>query len=170
MSNITSASPAEAVFSGFDGVDTRRIHSGAPASADIQNFRITADGSLEKRYGYRHVFTFPSSPRAFWHGPLQDREQTYALCGSTVYAADLATGALKALGDLTTSEGEASFFFYRDSLYLIDGEQIYSIKEAGIEGEVVEDVREAVKYARSRADHQDVVYVGGSTFVVAEAL
>jgi dihydrofolate synthase/folylpolyglutamate synthase len=43
-------------------------------------------------------------------------------------------------------------------------------KEAGIEGEVVEDVREAVKYARSRADHQDVVYVGGSTFVVAEAL
>lgn len=134
MSNITSASPAEAVFSGFDGVDTRRIHSGAPASADIQNFRITADGSLEKRYGYRHVFTFPSSPRAFWHGPLQDREQTYALCGSTVYAADLATGALKALGDLTTSEGEASFFFYRDSLYLIDGKQIYGIKEEGIEG------------------------------------
>ena len=43
-------------------------------------------------------------------------------------------------------------------------------KEAGIEGEVVEDVREAVKYARSCADHRDVVYVGGSTFVVAEAL
>ena len=43
-------------------------------------------------------------------------------------------------------------------------------KEAGIEGEVVEDVREAVTYARSRADKQDVVYVGGSTFVVAEAL
>lgn len=43
-------------------------------------------------------------------------------------------------------------------------------KEAGIEGEVVEDVRQAVKYARSRADHQDVIYVGGSTFVVAEAL
>ncbi|MBP3425587.1 MAG: bifunctional folylpolyglutamate synthase/dihydrofolate synthase [Rikenellaceae bacterium] len=41
---------------------------------------------------------------------------------------------------------------------------------AGIEGEVVGSVAEAVAYARERAPKNGVVYVGGSTFVVAEAL
>ena len=41
---------------------------------------------------------------------------------------------------------------------------------AGIEGEVVGSVAEAVAYARERAPKDGVVYVGGSTFVVAEAL
>lgn len=41
---------------------------------------------------------------------------------------------------------------------------------AGIEGVVVEGVSEAVKYARAHAPKDGVVFVGGSTFVVAEVI
>lgn len=43
-------------------------------------------------------------------------------------------------------------------------------RAAGIDGEVIGSVREAVAYAREQAPMDGVIYVGGSTFVVAEAL
>ena len=41
---------------------------------------------------------------------------------------------------------------------------------AGLRGEVVEGVRNAIAYAREHAPKDGVVFVGGSTFVVAEAI
>ncbi|WP_209332585.1 bifunctional folylpolyglutamate synthase/dihydrofolate synthase [Lunatimonas salinarum] len=38
----------------------------------------------------------------------------------------------------------------------------------GLLGEVIEDVNEALNWALQRADDDDLIYVGGSTFVVAE--
>jgi len=40
--------------------------------------------------------------------------------------------------------------------------------EFGLEGEVIPDVNEALQFARKNAASNDLIYVGGSTFVVAE--
>ena len=48
------------------------------------------------------------------------------------------------------------------------------LKEAannfGLKGEVVEEVIHALKSAKQRANPEDIIFVGGSTFVVAEVL
>ena len=43
-------------------------------------------------------------------------------------------------------------------------------KAAGLSGEIVPDVREALFLAKSRATPDDVIFVGGSNFVVAEVI
>ena len=40
--------------------------------------------------------------------------------------------------------------------------------ELGIAGEYIEGVNEAILYAKSKANDADMIYIGGSTFVVAE--
>lgn len=42
--------------------------------------------------------------------------------------------------------------------------------EAGIEGVAVPGVREALEYARSKATPRDMIFVGGSTYTVADAI
>lgn len=50
--------------------------------------------------------------------------------------------------------------------------QLFDLKEltsiAGIQGEFISDVNEAIHYAKEHASENDVIFVGGSTFVVAE--
>ena len=41
-------------------------------------------------------------------------------------------------------------------------------REAGLSGEVIADVNEAIRQAKSRANENDMFFIGGSTFVVAE--
>lgn len=41
-------------------------------------------------------------------------------------------------------------------------------KEFGLRGEVIPDVNQALKFARKNASSNDLIFVGGSTFVVAE--
>ena len=43
-----------------------------------------------------------------------------------------------------------------------------SAKEAGLQGQIIPDVNEAVRTAVKAAQHNDMVFIGGSTFVVAE--
>ena len=40
----------------------------------------------------------------------------------------------------------------------------------GLQGETVADVKEAVAYARTLAEEEDMIFIGGSTYVVAEAM
>ena len=40
--------------------------------------------------------------------------------------------------------------------------------EYGLKGEVISDVNEALQFARKNAQPNDLIFVGGSTFVVAE--
>lgn len=41
-------------------------------------------------------------------------------------------------------------------------------KEQGLKGEVIADVNEAIRQAASKATDEDMIFIGGSTFVVAE--
>ena len=40
----------------------------------------------------------------------------------------------------------------------------------GLEGEVVADVQQAVARARELANEEDLIFIGGSTYVVGEAM
>lgn len=41
-------------------------------------------------------------------------------------------------------------------------------KSVGLSGEVIPDVNEALNFARKNANKDDLIFIGGSTFVVAE--
>ena len=43
-------------------------------------------------------------------------------------------------------------------------------RNSGIKYEVFETVKEAIKQAQKEASENDVIFVGGSTFIVADAL
>lgn len=152
MSHIPSGSPVCTEFSGFDGVDTRKIHSGEPVSADIRNFRVGTNGTLEKRYGYRHLMTFPSAPRAFWHGYIAGEKKTYVLCEDTVYLVDLAAKSCEKISVVETTEGPADFFFYYNVLYLLDGKYIWSVNDRFVNrvfGYVPHHIKDRKTYARN---------------------
>ena len=121
-----------AVISGFEGIDARFAHKKATGSSDIANFRIRPDGSLEKRYGYRLLSTFDSAVRAMWSGRMDGEFVGYVLIGSTVSRLDFDTGALSAVGTVSTTDTKADFFYYKAVLYLVDGSHIYSITDNGI--------------------------------------
>jgi dihydrofolate synthase/folylpolyglutamate synthase len=40
--------------------------------------------------------------------------------------------------------------------------------EAGLNGEIVKDVNQAIEKAKKSASKEDLIFIGGSTFVVAE--
>ena len=66
----------------------------------------------------------------------------------------------------------ASYYFCKPSIPRGLDQNILSAKafEAGLNGKSYESVKKAVKAARKEATESDLIYIGGSTFVVAEAL
>lgn len=67
---------------------------------------------------------------------------------------------------------DARYYFTRASVPRALDENILKEKalRAGLKGECFHDVRSAVRAARSNASRKDLVFIGGSTFIVAEAL
>jgi len=65
---------------------------------------------------------------------------------------------------------EASYYFCQADLpRALDAELLAEqARKAGLTGTVVRDVNEAIRAARSRASESDFIFIGGSTFVVAE--
>lgn len=43
-------------------------------------------------------------------------------------------------------------------------------KEVGLEGTVIKDVNQAIAWAKKKANKEDLIFIGGSTFVVAEIM
>lgn len=53
----------------------------------------------------------------------------------------------------------------------LDAEELaHRASEFGLQGEVVRGVREAVAHARTLATEDDAIFIGGSTFTVAEII
>ena len=67
---------------------------------------------------------------------------------------------------------DAVYYFCQPELprALPVGELAAAASATGIRGAVFPTVREAVEAARLAADAADLVFIGGSTFVVAEAV
>ncbi len=67
---------------------------------------------------------------------------------------------------------EATYYFTRAGVPRAFDTEILSAKAAeyGLSGRVVPDVKEALEAAKTEAGDKDMIFVGGSTFVVAEVL
>ncbi len=113
-----------AVFDGFGGMDASAAFGSA--TVELRNFRPLPDGSIQKREGYRHLCTLPDAPRASYVTLDGGDEVLLALCGNRLCRVRKSDGALT-VGDpvFLTAEGDAVFFFYRDALYILDGETFY---------------------------------------------
>ena len=118
-------------YDSFEGIDTRRSHSGG--IRDALNLRILPDGSLQKRQGYRCIRSLDYGARAIWSGIINGSFACYYLTRNSVYTLDLATGEATFCATVATSEGRAQFFYFRDALYLTDTEKIYKILETSAE-------------------------------------
>ncbi len=114
---------AKEVFTSFDGIR-------AGGADDMRNFRILADGSIEKRCGWETLHTLPDTVRGVWQGSLNGRSRCFAVCGSSIYSLD---GALPTkLNSIATDEGRVRFLLYREHLYLLDGNRLYLYRNDSI--------------------------------------
>ncbi|MBQ8849764.1 MAG: hypothetical protein IJ011_05500 [Clostridia bacterium] len=112
-------------FDGFGGVDLTKTHSDIFSARSIENFRVLNDGSLEKRQGYRFLSDLGGTVRAFWGGMLDGSYTLFMLIDDTLCFIIPETGERMPLFTVGTSSGSACFFFFRETLYLLDGEKIY---------------------------------------------
>ena len=130
MNNVQTKSK-QIILDSFDGVDLRSTHKNQKGSADIVNFRVLSDGSLEKREGYRKVVSLGEGVRAVWSGRRNGEDTCYAVAGNRVVRL-FADGTYTSIGTLSSQDGEVSFFFYRGHLYVIDGISIFSVEDSAL--------------------------------------
>lgn len=112
---------AKEIFDGFNGLEAQKTGH-AVSAADIRNFRILADGSLQKRCGIRTHMMLTDTARAFWKGNLGGREQSFAVAGKYIYRIE--SFSQKLINTLETETGRIQFLHYGDFLYLLTGTQI----------------------------------------------
>ncbi|MBQ8330983.1 MAG: hypothetical protein IJX94_00610 [Clostridia bacterium] len=125
MSNQNKQTKHTVTLNGFGGMDSAICRRDATHAADIVNFRIRTDGSLEKRCGYRHLAELGGTPRAWIVGSPNGTPSGYALVYNNIKKVNLSSGTITTLGKIGTSTGPACFFFYHGDLYLTDGQELY---------------------------------------------
>lgn len=113
------------VLEGFGGVDHTESHNGIFSARNIENFRILNDGSLEKRQCYRPLAHLGEPVRAVYGCNVSGEYKLFVLVADTVYTVDSKGQVSAPIGSIETSEGSACFFFFRKTLYLIDGVSFY---------------------------------------------
>ena len=116
-------------FDGFGGIDHDLAHSQKTVANDIVNFRITKDGTLKKRPGYRLLSDLGSDIRAFYSLPVDGKPLLFALCNNKLISIDPQSGNQEILGFVNSSVGRAPFFSYRGKLFLADGSQLYKYSD-----------------------------------------
>ena len=117
-------------YRGFEGVDLKKIHSGDESIAFIDNFRITDDGSLKKRYGFKKVYEYTSSSekiKAPYSTIENGKEFCYFAQGKRVKKYSFSEKAVTDIGELSTSDHSIFFFEYLNNLYVCDGEKIFAV-------------------------------------------
>ena len=120
---------AKAEFRGFGGIDTKDVTGRGGKAADIVNFRVLPDGTLKKRCGYRRVASMPGKIRAMLTGYFDGEFLGYVLADGQVFKLDFATGERTLIGSIGSISGDASIFYYLGNIFVIDGEEIYQLKE-----------------------------------------
>jgi hypothetical protein len=121
------------VLSSFSGIDTDGYSHPAVSregihASESQNLRITQEGSLLKREGFKLLSSAPSSIRAIWSGNIEGILRSYILCKDTLYSLDVESGNYTKIGNVDTSSGNAHMIYYVDSIYIFDGSYIYRLK------------------------------------------
>ncbi len=124
-------------MNGFRGIDRRFSGNGEGYTKELENYRILADGSLEKRGGYKPITSFDGDIRAIWTGYVMDEFVGYVIVGDQVikliYDENGEYKERMIVGRIGTSSGVASIFFYNECLYIVDGDELYVIKSNWVE-------------------------------------
>ncbi len=107
---------------------SKKKDSGSFSANDICNFRILPGGEIEKREGFEPILTLPGEPRAIKCGTIDGRDYFYAIVDKYVYSVDTESGACTSIGAINTSLYDAEIFFYKGSLYITDGDELYTIE------------------------------------------
>lgn len=124
-----NACASEAVDA-FGGIDRSGLIGRLSEAWDIDNFRILADGSLDKREGYELRHTFSSPVDAVYPVPGEEGS-VYVLTGGCVYLMALADGAARLLGRASDTSG-GCFFMQGGALYLLAGGNLSAVTTAGL--------------------------------------
>ena len=114
----------------FKGVDARESHSGKESIYELKNFKVLPDGSIQRRIGYKTFYTADSDIRTVWSGYVDGYSGCYFIAGNKVYQVYEALNSAGAFSTISTSYGKAEFFLLKNLLHIIDGKNIYKIKNA----------------------------------------
>ena len=95
-------------------------------AAEMLNYRVTAEGNLQNRHGYKAVTTLSDGHpvRGMWHGYVDGTEVWLAACNGYVYSINLSTLAATSLGTLT--DAATHFFGFSDKVYILNGTEYKS--------------------------------------------
>ena len=114
-------------FEGFGGVDRTQGHSNPACADEMLNFRICRDGSLQKRCGYRLLADVGAPIRSHWVGKIGSESACFVATDERVFSVDPISGEVSAVAPLPAKGQHAVFFFYLDSLYLLNGNRFYRL-------------------------------------------
>lgn len=113
------------IFNGFPGISAKKEVFGHSA-ADMRNFRILPDGSLEKRCGWQVFIPLVDRARAYWNGSIDGNAKSFAVVGPYVYC--VTPTSMKLVSELDSDTGDVSFFMYKNTLFLLTGSNILSYR------------------------------------------
>lgn len=106
-------------FGGIGLASAKKAHS----CSDMQNFRVLADGSLEKRCGFKKKYAIDGTIRGFWNGYIGKTQLTCMVADSKLYIEEENTFVRNIT--LSSQSDPVQFVYYHDHLYLLDSDQIY---------------------------------------------
>ncbi len=107
---------------------------------DMCNFRILPNGVLRVRSGYalKKHFSSGEKVRGVWEGTLDGDFLLFAVVGNTVYHLSGDEMTETAVGTITEGEETVHFCVFEDTLYLLDGQTIWSYSASTDTFEAVE--------------------------------
>lgn len=123
---------ASAKSVGFSGIGSSMPLS-LTGAADMCNFRISSDGTLKTRSGYRKLASFGSANeriRGIWEGVCSGDRICFVVSGQTVYLFDADKNTKESVGTVSNAEREVFFFCYCDEIYLFDGKTIQIFRKS----------------------------------------
>lgn len=94
-------------------------------AAEMRNFRITKEGHLQKRPGYKTVADLGAGCKGLWNGNVGGTEYTLAAAGGKVYKLDVSAGTKTELGAVA-ADVRVFFFPYGGKVYILDGSEYRS--------------------------------------------
>ena len=92
-------------------------------ASEMRNFRITKEGHLQKRPGYKTAVDCGAAIQGLWNGNVNGTEYTLAAAGGKVYKLDLTENTKTELGSIATAK--TFFFGYGGNVYVLDGTGYY---------------------------------------------
>ena len=124
-----------ATVNSFRGLDERCIFSEeVGVSPHMRNYKVTENGTLQKRHGLTALVTAEDPITGFWSGFLGEEQFLLFVSGGILYKVEEETRLPVELGEV--GEGKSTLFRFGEFLYIknagrfsrFDGEQVTEVE------------------------------------------